>query len=66
MNTEAQSIESRLMNMDYDIHNLMREVRVSNKSIKLGEVINEIKSNQKEDSDTTVAIKEMREKKYEI
>ena len=61
MNT-MQSIESRLVKMDYEIHTIMREIRASDKSITLSELVNEIGSNLKDDSDTTGIIKEMKEK----
>ena len=66
MNTTGQLIESRLMKMDYEMHTLMREIRVSGKSITLNKLVHEIKSNLKEDYDTTELLKEMREKKYDL
>jgi len=50
----------------YEMHTLMREIRVSGKTIKLNELVQEIKSNLKEECDTTEVLKEMRERKYEL
>jgi len=66
MNTTGKLIESRLMKMDYEMHTLMREIRVSGKSITLNKLVHEIKSNLKEDYDTTELLKETREKKYDL
>ena len=66
MNTTGKLIESRLMKMDYEMLTLMREIRVSGKSITLNKLVHEIKSNLKEDYDTTELLKETREKKYDL
>ena len=50
----------------YEMHTLMREIRVSGKTIKLNELVQEIKSNLKEECNTTEVLKEMRERKYEL
>lgn len=57
-----QPIESGLMKMDYELHTLMREVRVSSKPVNLEKLIQEIESNLIEDTNTTDIIKGMRKK----
>lgn len=66
MSVTGQLIEVRLMKMDYEMHTLMREIRASGKTIKLNELVHEIKSNLKEECDTTELLKEMREREYEL
>lgn len=48
------------------MHTLMREIRVSGKTIKLNELVQGIKSNLKEECNTTEVLKEMRKRKYEL
>lgn len=66
MEAVYQPIESGLMKIDYELHTLMGEVRVSNKSVTLEKLIREIESNLVEDTDTADILKEMRKKEYDI